>query len=129
MISGIGTDIVEVCRIQAMLDEHEDIFLNKIFNHDELEESHRRNDRAQYFAGRWAAKEALAKALGCGFGKDCEWKDITIVNSGNGKPVLSLAGKALRTSQKAGVMNIHVSISHEKHYACASVVVETRGDQ
>ncbi|MBN1863784.1 MAG: holo-ACP synthase [Victivallales bacterium] len=124
MIFGIGTDIVEVCRIQAMLEEHGDLFLNKIFSELELEESLRRNDRGQYFAGRWAAKEALAKALGCGFGKDCEWRDITIVNSGNGKPVLLLSGKALSTSQKMGMKNVHVSISHEKHYACASVVVE-----
>jgi holo-[acyl-carrier protein] synthase len=124
MILGIGTDIVEVVRMETMIDEHGNSFIEKIFTEDERKESEKRKDRAQYFAGRWAAKEALSKALGCGFGAQCGWKDITILNTSNGKPELTLTGTALRTSQKLGGTSIHLSISHEKHYACASVVIE-----
>ena len=124
MIIGIGTDIVEVVRMETMITEHGDSFIKKIFTLNEKKESGKRKDPAQYFAGRWAAKEALSKALGCGFGEYCGWKDITILNADNGKPELTLSGTALRTSQKLGVNSIHLSISHEKHYACASVVVE-----
>lgn len=124
MIIGIGTDIVEVIRMEAMLGEHGESFIEKIFTDQEKEESGKRKEPAQYFAGRWAAKEALSKALGCGFGAQCSWKDITILNADSGKPELTLTGTALRTSQKLGVNSIHLSISHEKHYACASVVLE-----
>ena len=125
MISGIGTDIVEVARIQAMLDEYENHFLENIFTDREIKEAGRRKNKAQYFAGRWAGKEALAKALGCGFGEMCEWKDISILNAENGKPLIRLKGRALQTSKEMGIKSTHISISHEKHYACASVVVET----
>ena len=123
MILGIGTDIVEVARMATMLDEHGNSFIKKIFTKDERKESETRKNKTQYFAGRWAAKEALSKALGCGLGAQCGWKDISILNTGNGKPELTLTGSALRTSQKLGVSSIHLSISHEKHYACASVVI------
>ena len=124
MIIGIGTDIVEVIRIESMLGEHGESFVEKIFTVEEKDESAKRSDPAQYFAGRWAAKEALSKALGCGFGAKCSWKDIVILNAPNGKPEMTLYGNALRTSQELGVSSIHLSISHEKHYACASVVME-----
>jgi holo-[acyl-carrier protein] synthase len=124
MIVGIGTDIVEVVRMESMLNDHGDAFTHKIFTENEIKESLKRKDSAQYFAGRWAAKEALSKALGCGFGKKCAWKDVTILNEENGKPELTLSGNALRTSQELEVVSIHLSISHEKHYACASVVIE-----
>ena len=124
MILGIGTDIVEVVRMETMLDEHGDSFVEKIFTENEQRESAKRKNRTQYFAGRWAAKEALSKALGCGFGAQCGWKDVTILNADNGKPELTLSGTALRTSQNLGTTSIHLSISHEQHYACASVVIE-----
>ena len=124
MIVGIGTDIVEINRLETMLDEHGDSFVKKIFTESERSESGKRKNQAQYFAGRWAAKEALSKALGCGFGAQCGWKDISILNADNGKPELTLSGTALQTSQDLGTTSIHISISHEQHYACASVVIE-----
>lgn len=125
MIIGIGTDIVEVFRIEAMIGEHGESFIEKIFTDQEKGESLKRQDPAQYFAGRWAAKEALSKALGCGFGAQCSWRDINIINAPNGRPEMTLEGNALETSNKLGINHIHLSISHEKHYACASVVVES----
>ena len=110
--------------MDKMLQEHEDAFIGKIFTDAEKRESIKRSDRVQYFSGRWAAKEALSKALGCGFGAQCSWKDITVLNCDSGKPELTLTGTALRTSQNLGVNSIHLSISHEKHYACATVVLE-----
>ena len=124
MIIGIGTDIVETARIAKMLKEHGDSFKSKIFTNAEIEESVKRGDGSQYFAGRWAAKEAMSKALGCGFGAKCGWKDIEILNNEDGKPEVTLKDTALNTAEGLGVSGFHVSISHEEHYACANVVIE-----
>ncbi len=124
MIIGLGTDIVETARIAKMLDEHGDAFKAKIFTENEINESETRKNIPQYFAGRWAAKEALSKALGCGFGAKCSWQDIEIINNSAGKPEIQLSGRALKTSNEMNIQGYHVSISHEQHYACATVVVE-----
>ena len=124
MIIGIGTDIVETARIEKMLAEHGDAFKTKIFTDAELKEGETRKNHFQYFAGRWSAKEAVAKALGCGFGSKCGWRDIEIINNGEGKPELTLNGTALKTADELGITGYHVSISHEEHYACATVVAE-----
>lgn len=125
MIIGLGTDIVETARIAKMLDEHGDAFKNKIFTESEISESKTRKNIPQYFAGRWAAKEAMSKALGCGFGAKCSWQDIEIINNRAGKPEVRLSGRALDTSKDMKVAGYHVSISHEQHYACSTVVVES----
>lgn len=124
MILGIGTDIVEVSRIKKMLKNHSDSFLEKIFCDRERDEASLRRNRAEYFAGRWAAKEAISKALNCGIGESCSWLDICTLNRGNGSPETVLSGNAAATAEKIGVKNIHVSITHEKDYACATAVLE-----
>jgi len=124
MILGIGTDIVEVTRIKKMLENHSDSFKEKIFRPEEQEEASLRKSQSEYYAGRWAAKEAVAKALNCGIGKKCGWLDICTLNSESGKPETSLSGNAARTADIMGVKNIHVSITHEKDYACATAVLE-----
>jgi holo-[acyl-carrier protein] synthase len=124
MIIGIGTDIVETARIAKMIEEHGDAFKSKIFTDAEREESETRKNIPQYFAGRWSAKEAMSKALGCGFGAKCSWQDIEIINNSAGKPEIRLSGTARITADDMGISGFHVSISHEKHYACSTVVVE-----
>jgi holo-[acyl-carrier protein] synthase len=124
MIAGLGTDIVEIGRIKEMLEKHRNSFIHHILTEQELAEAESRKDFSAYCAGRWAAKEALSKALGCGIGEHCSWKDIRILNGGKGRPDIQLCGKAFETAEKLGVNSIHLSISHEKQYAVATVILE-----
>lgn len=124
MISGLGTDIVQVSRIREMIERYGESFLEKVFADDERKEAQRRRDPAQYYAGRWALKEAMSKALGCGIGEKCGWKDVATSNRESGRPETILSGLALETATAMGVASIHISISHEQEYACATVILE-----
>ena len=124
MIVGLGTDIVEIKRIKEMLNKHSEIFIDKIFTEDEKLEAEKRKNTHTYYAGRWAAKEAVAKALGTGFGKGCSWKDISINNNEQGKPIVNLSNAAAETFKKLQGTNIFLSISHECEYACATAILE-----
>jgi holo-[acyl-carrier protein] synthase len=124
MISGLGTDIVQVLRIREMIERYGESFLEKVFADDERREAQRRRDPAQYYAGRWALKEAMSKALGCGIGEKCGWKDVSTCNLESGRPEAVLSGLALETASAMGVTRVHISISHEQEYACATVILE-----
>ena len=124
MIIGTGIDIVEIRRIRDMLDKHNNAFVKKIFTDSERLEAENRSDMSVYFAGRWAAKEAFSKALGTGFGKSCSWTDISINNNERGKPEVHISGNAASYAEKLEISSIHLSISHEKEYACASIILE-----
>ncbi len=127
MIIGTGIDIVELDRIESSLARHGDRFVERVFTSREQElATSRRKTAAQFYAGRWAAKEAMAKALGCGFGEHCGWLDIEVVNDGPGKPHIELSGQAAATAERMGIEQLHVSISHEKTYACAFVIAERK---
>lgn len=123
MILGVGTDIVEIRRIKKAMENNEK-FLEKIFTTIELEYLKSRNLRAEYVAGRFAAKEAVAKALGTGF-RGFDFKDIEIDRTTLGKPVVSLKGKAKLIAKKEGEYNVHLSISHGEDSAVAYAIVET----
>jgi len=124
MIFGIGTDIIEIKRIHKILNKHKNSFISKIFTDNEIENGNNKKSAVTYFAGRWAAKEAFSKALGTGIGKNCSWKDIEIRNSESGNPYCLLSGDAEKTSESNGIVNIHLSISHEQEYATATVILE-----
>lgn len=124
MILGMGTDIVEISRIRKLLRKNSSEFLSRVYTEKELRESGSKKNSAEYLAGRWAVKEALSKALGCGIGADCNWKDISTTNDPKGAPKIHLAGLALKTAKGKGTKKIHVSISHEKNYACSTVILE-----
>ena len=124
MILGIGTDIVEVVRIERMIQRHSESFARRVLSPKEQIILSKRKDRSQFCAGRWAIKEAFSKALGTGIGKDCAMHEISTENDSSGRPIVVLTGTALISFQKLGGKNIHVSISHEKNYACANVVLE-----
>ena len=121
MIIGIGNDITECARIQAVLEKHGQAFLDHLLTAREQAAG----SRIEYYAGRWAAKEAIAKALGCGIGGSCAFTDIEILNDEAGKPQATLSGAAQRTAAELHVGHIHLSISHEKHYAAAVAVLES----
>ena len=120
MILGLGTDIVEIPRIAAVLERHGDHFMGRVFTADETRQA---AGRIAYFAGRWAAKEAAAKALGCGIGEKCALTDIEVIDDANGAPRLSCTALALGDF-KVRQVRWHVSISHEKNCAVATVILE-----
>ena len=127
LIIGTGIDIVEIDRIEKALNKGEE-FLHKIFNKSEIEYLERRNMRPEYVAGRFAAKEAVAKALGTGF-RGFDFKDIIIEKTALGKPIVSLRGNAKLIAKKNGDFKIHLSISHSNRDAIAYAVLEVLSNE
>lgn len=125
MIIGIGIDVMEVARMQRTIERYGEQFLNHVFSSQEQEDAPKGAGKPSYYAGRWAAKEAVAKALGTGIGKHCGWTDVRVRRGSLGKPQIELVGAAAETSGRLGASCIHISISHERHLACASAVIET----
>lgn len=122
MIIGVGVDIIEIRRIKSALEKNNG-FLEKIFTSSEIEYLKGRNLRPEYVAGRFAAKEAVSKALGTGF-RGFDFRDIIIESTTLGKPIVVLKGKAKLIAKKEGDYNLHLSISHGEDNAIAYAVLE-----
>lgn len=122
MIFGIGTDVVENKRFEKWI--HNTSMLNRFFNQNEIIESTNDQKLIEHYASRFAAKEAFVKAMGTGFA-DFELKDIYVTHDELGKPLLKVENKVLEQLQsKCKDFIIHLSLSHEKDYAIAFVVIE-----
>ena len=113
MILGTGIDIIEIDRIKKAIDRWGDHFTHHVFNEEEILYAQRHKNPYQHFAGRFAAKEAVFKAVG---DQKMGWKDLTITNDTDGKPTC-------RYSAQGFNKKIHISISHSKDYAVASAIV------
>ena len=122
-IIGLGTDIVEISRVKAVLERFSGRFHERVYTSLELMLGESKSGHIAYYAGRWAAKEAAAKALGCGIGEKCAFTDIEILNDDNGRPVLTFSGAAAKLAASLGVSEVKLSISHENHYAVATVII------
>jgi holo-[acyl-carrier protein] synthase len=122
MTRGIGVDIVEVDRIKANIDRFPERFLQRLFTESEQAYCNKYGDTSHlHYAGRFAAKEAVSKSLGVGFGKSLGWLDIEILNDEMGKPVVTLSSEAM--ARFAGG-KVSVSISHCNAYATAFALYE-----
>lgn len=125
MIKGIGTDIIEVQRIAQAIEKFGSRFLDRLYTSDEQEYCLRHNEPARHFAGRFAAKEAVSKALGSGFRNGISWTDIEILNDAYGKPEVRLSRELHEmVSTKTDKPVVHVSISHCREYATAFAICE-----
>ena len=124
MILGIGIDIVAPPRIEEMIERHGERFLERTFTADEIAYSRDRKRAAEHFAARWAAKEAVAKALGTGFDRDVGWKDIEVTKAPSGAVGVALHGGAQTLAEKLGVTRIHLSLSHNETAAAAMAVLD-----
>ncbi len=124
MFKGLGTDILSVARIQKSIDKHGESFLEKVFTAAEIAYCQKHSEAARHFCGRFAAKEAVVKALGTGFRDGVAFHDIEVVNDANGKPSVQLVGKV---AEIVGDGNIHISISHCREYATATAVWVEKG--
>jgi len=124
MIVGIGTDIVEVTRIESSIKKYGERFLNRIFTESEQQYSESfRNNKYQHYAARFAAKEAFSKAIGTGITQGFKFREVGIRNQPNGKPNVVLSGD---TAVRWGDCNIHVSLSHTALNAVAYIVIERK---
>ncbi len=123
MIVTHGVDIVDVERVATMLDTHGQTFINRCFTKTEQEAASVASEdmRAQRFAARFAAKEAVLKALGTGLVGGIEWIDIGVVRE-DGPPMVELSGKAAEVAAKLGILDWRLSISHAGGVAMASVI-------
>lgn len=121
MIKGIGNDIVEIDRIRGSVDRHGLHFLNRLFSQKEQDYCYRYQDPAPHFAGRFAAKEAIAKAFGTGFGAHLSWLDIEILNDEQGKPVVFLSETIKNQYNDPHIL---VAISHSNSHANAVAIWE-----
>ena len=119
MILGIGNDIVEVARIEAILKRYPQRFLDRVFTPEEQSYCLKRKMPALHLAGRFAAKEAIVKALGTGFSQGLSWLDIEIKNDPRGKPTAFFSSFA---KELFGNLTLHISISHCHHYATAMAI-------
>ena len=113
-----GVDLIEIARVKDAIARHGTRFLERIYTPAELE---RYGKSVESLAGRFAAKEAIAKALGCGIG-DVSWTEIEVLGDENRAPVLALHGKAAQRSEEMGLINWSLSISHSRSHAIAFVV-------
>ena len=125
-IFGIGTDIVNIKRMENSLKKYGFKFKNKIFSKSEITYCEKKKNSSAFYAKRFAAKEALSKALGTGIRKGVNLKNIEISNNIHGKPSILLKGKVanyLRKKVKNKRYDIHLSLSDEKPWAQATVII------
>ncbi len=113
-----GVDMIEVDRVREAIAQRGERFLNRIYTARELSEN---NGNVESLAGRFAAKEAVAKALGCGIG-DVSWQEVEIVRNEAGAPELVLYGMANSRSREMGLVSWSISLSHTKYHAVAIAI-------
>lgn len=130
MILGIGADLANIDRIQAVLDRHGDRFRNRVFTEGEQAKAGGRMDEAGTYAKRWAAKEACSKALGTGLRMGIAWRDMAVSNLSTGQPVMTLTGWAERRLADMTPDDhhaiVHVTLTDDHPWAQAFVVIEAR---
>ncbi len=124
MIVSCGVDICETERIRRMLAEHGDRFLERTFTEEEKAYSLGRPREAEHLAGRFAAKEAVLKALGTGWSAGISWLDVSISILPSGEPRVTLLARAAEVARERGIKTVHISLSHCHKYAVATVIAE-----
>ena len=122
-ITGIGIDLIMVERMKKAVEKWGEPFLNRVFTKKEQGYSYSQARPYPHLAGRFGAKEALLKAIGTGWGKGIRWTDIEIIRDDKGKPKIELSGILNDVVINMGIKEILVSISHERDYAIAQVIL------
>ncbi len=124
MILGTGVDIVSVGRVRGVLDRQRTRFIERVFTRGEQEYCDAHRDPAPHYAARFAAKEALLKALGTGWSGGIRWVDVEVCREEGKAPVIRIHGEAAQIAARMGVRAIHISLSHSDENAVATVVLE-----
>lgn len=123
-IIGIGTDITECLRIANMIERHGELFICRVYTDNEIAYCSSRKAATQHYAGRWAAKEAVLKALGTGWRKGISWRDVEVANLSTGAPTIMLHAGARDVADSLGIQRMHISISHARSHAVAYAIAE-----
>lgn len=127
IIVGTGIDIVEIARIERMIEQHGDRFLARVFTDEERAYCSRLRVPGPCYAARFAAKEAVSKAFGTGIGLDVAWLDLTVERDHAGKPSIRLENAAAATAKRLGIDRVMLSLSHAEHYAVAQAIAVGNG--
>jgi len=122
IIHGIGIDVVEVERIEAAIAHLGDAFIDRLFTAREREYCGKQKRPALHYAARFAAKEAVSKALGTGIGGQAGWLDMEVERAESGAPKMVFTGRAADFLAAEGIAEVQVSLSHAKEYAAANAV-------
>ena len=128
MIYGIGVDLVDIKRMQKVLERWGDRFVARVFTETEAAVCRQRGNPSSSFATRFAAKEAFSKAIGFGMRQGVRWRDIEVFHFPGGKPGLRLHGKSSDLCREKAIQGFHLSLSDEGGYGIAMVVLETALD-
>lgn len=124
-IVGLGTDLSEINRFRRFVELKKTALLERLFTKSELKYAFEKKDPASHLAARFAAKESCLKALGTGWRSGINWHDIEIVHDQLGRPELRFAGRVLEIANEKHVQVVHLSYSHERDYAVATVILES----
>jgi len=117
-----GIDLVDCPRIEEMIKQHGERFIDRIFTAAEQAYAEANKNRIEKLAGRFAAKEAILKLMGTGWRGKIAWTDIEVVNNPAGQPEVALDGEVKKLAEKLGIEHISVSITHTANFAIASAV-------
>ena len=118
-----GVDLIETARIARAIERQGEAFLRRVFKSAERTYCESHANSAGSYAARWAAKEAVAKALGTGIGRDAMWVEIEVVRAETGEPGILLHGTTAEAAARRGVTEVRVSLTHTEHYAAAFAVL------
>jgi holo-[acyl-carrier protein] synthase len=121
-VLGLGVDIIEVARIRTAIERHGDRFHQRICTASEATYCLGMRDPAPFFAARFAAKEAVSKALGTGIGAQCGWLDIEVRRKASGEPFVILHGAGAETAKRLGIGRVLLTLSHTENYAVAHAI-------
>ena len=122
MIYGIGIDVVEVDRIESAIERQGEVFLDRLFTEREKDYCRKQKRPAMHYAARFAAKEAVSKALGTGIGGKAGWLEMEVMRGDSGAPTIMFHGKAADFIAAEGIETVQVSLTHARDYAAANAV-------
>jgi holo-[acyl-carrier protein] synthase len=119
---GLGVDIVEIPRLRLAIERQGQRLLDRCFTPAEQAYCQSHPEPERFYAARFAAKEAVAKALGTGIGTDLGWLDIEVTRAESGAPSITLTGPGAETARRLGIKTVRISLSHSEHYAVANAI-------
>lgn len=125
-IIGVGTDIIEIERVKLAVERSGNRFLTRVYTSGEIAYCEARRDRISCYASRFAAKEAVLKAIGSGLA-GCRWVEVEVSRKKDGPPAVLLHGAAAELAAKRGIESFHITLSHSREFAVAFAVATGRG--
>jgi holo-[acyl-carrier protein] synthase len=128
-VIGIGSEVVECLRVAQMIERHGELFINRVYTAAEIKFCNSRKHATRHFAGRWAAKEAVVRALGVRSRKGFDWRDVEIRRDKNGRLTAAFRGAARDLIEQWNVGDIHLTIAHCRSVATATALVLARASK